>query len=303
MSALTNGLLGVAWFVPIGIYIILSYVVMALLRKHLANQPDQIKRLFINFSLCTAFAVLFAATTNNLVFVPFVFAIGMMNGVANIVHWRANRISMSKTSLLSFGDDVIAILLAIVFVGDGSYLNWVNGTGMTLCLLTGVLFWQHHFKGREPNRFFLNVLTYSVLWGMCDFALRFYAKQELPVPQLLLGWYSGAWFTIGCTFFYRLFREKKQEPFLAAFRLPWGQVAILCVFAVGIMTSVSVEYWARMLAPQTVVQPILLIAEAVVPTVAGIIVFKEKGSFDRAEWCFAALGILGTILVAVGFHG
>lgn len=305
MASISELLLGTHWLVPIGIYVVFTFVGLAWLRKYLANQPDQVKRIFINFTFCAAIAVVFALLTDNLRFAAGTFimmGVGVLNGIANIVHWRANKVSMSKTSLLSFGDDVVAILLAVIIVGDGAYLNWVSGTGMMLCLLTGVLFWKHHFKGGEPSAFYMNVFAYSVLWGVCDFSLRYYAIERMPVAQFLLGWYTGAWITIGLVFFYQFFRQEKRISLVQTLKLPWREVALLSVFAVGIMTALSIEYWARMLAPQTVVQPILLIAEAIVPTIVGILVFKESGTFDQAEKVFALIGIIGTVLLAVGFQ-
>ena len=54
--------------------------------------------------------------------------------------------------------------------------------------------------------------------------------------------------------------------------------------------------------PQVVVQPVLLVAEAVVPTILGLLVFIEAKKFDRAERLYALLGIVGVILLAVGYR-
>jgi hypothetical protein len=305
MRSITDMLLGVPWWVPLGLYIVFAFIGVQWLRKHLADQPDQIKRLTLNYAFCAAIITVLAIITNNLRLETATFimmGVGVLNGIANITQWRANRTSLSKTSLLAFGDDIIAILLAVLIIGDGRYLTWISGTGTILCLLTGFLFWWHSFKAGESTTFYKNVLVYSLLWGVCDFSQRYYAVALLPAPQFLFGWYMGTFLTIGSVFLFRHVRNKNDPQIWETFSLSPKNVAWVALFAVGTIASLAIEYWARMLAPQTVVQPILLVAEAVIPTIVGVKIFKEGYSFDRAQKGFAMLGIVGVTFLAVGFH-
>ena len=54
MSGIAHSLLHVHWLVPVGAYIIAAYVGVRWLAKHLANQPDQIKRITVNMAFCAA---------------------------------------------------------------------------------------------------------------------------------------------------------------------------------------------------------------------------------------------------------
>jgi hypothetical protein len=293
-------LLNVHWLVPVGIYVVVAFIGVRWLQKHLANQPDQTKRLFTNFGFCAAIAALFAGFTGHLRFdagTLAVFCIGVVNGVAIIAQWRATRTSLSKTSLLSFGDDIIAVLLSIVIINDGKYLNGLGATGMTLCLLAGVLFWWHGSKQkeREANAFYLQVLVYSVLWGIAIFAQRYYAFNEMPVAQFLFAWYAGSFVLMSAVLAFE--HNKKTGKGAAAFSLK--DYAWVALFAVGILFCLGVEYWAFMLAPQTAVTPVLLAAEAVLPAIVGWTIFKEGRHFDRWQWSFSAIAIAGVLLLAV----
>ena len=298
--SLEEFLLHVHWLVPIAIYIPIAYVGVRWLGKHLANRPNPTQKLVMNFSFGAAVAGCLAFFTGNLTISWLVLAIGVCNGVANIFSWKATRTSLSETSLLSFGDDIIAILLAVIIVGDGKYVNVVSGLGMMLCLATGILFWWHSWKakGRESSVFYRNVLIYSLMWGIVDFAIRYFALKEMPVLQFVWNFYLGSL----CLLLSRYGYEKVTGTYEKTVKMSVGEVALVGLFMLGIGVCLAVEYWARILAPQTAVQPILLVAEAIFPTFVGMIVYKERASFDRAKWAFTALGITGTCLIALGLH-
>ncbi len=320
MHTLTTVLLGVPWWIPVLVYIIAAYVAVRWLGKYLADQPDQIKRLTVNMGLCAVAGTLFAAATGGFSFTTttlLVVGVGVLNGFANITQWRASRISMSKTSLLSFGDDIIAVLLAIALIGDGRYLNAVSAMGMALCFATGVLFWWHDKKnGGESAHFYLCVMLYSVLWGVADFSQRYFAIEHMNAGQFVFAWYLGSSLALGTVFLGRKFLLPLLALRSAYFRTVFHNVQVetgkpyrakdiglIFVFAVGLCTCLAIEYWAKVLAPQTVVGPILLVSEALIPTTIGLWIFKEGRGFDKHQWGFAALGIIGVSLLAFGFHG
>ena len=300
MSSIGHVLLGFHWLVPVGIFIVVAFVGVRWLGKHLANQPDQIKRLLTNFGFCAAIATILAAFTDHLRFdvVMFgVFGIGVLNGVANIQVWRATRTSLSKTSLLAFGDDIIAVLLSIAIIGDGQYLNGLAVAGMTLCFAAGVLFWWHDAskKKQESSAFYTQVLIYSVLWGIAIFAERFYAYHALPVVEFLFGWYGGSFAVMLVAFAW----DRRHGGGTEAVSFNFKDYALVAVFAVSIMLCLAIAYWAFTLAPQTAVIPVLLAAEATIPTIVGWTIFKERKLFDRWQWGFSALAIVGTILLGI----
>lgn len=300
MKSLEYFFLNVHWLVPIAIYLPIAYVGVRWLGKHLADRPNPTQKLVMNFSFGAAGAGCLAFFTGNLTVSWLMLAIGVCNGVANIFSWKATRTSLSETSLLSFGDDIIAILLAVIILGDGKYVNVVSGLGMVLCLATGFLFWWHSWKakGRESSVFYRNVLIYSLMWGIVDFAIRYFALEKMPVIQFVWNFYLGSL----CLLLLRYGYEKVTGTYEKTVKMSVSEIALVGLFMLGIGVCLAIEYWARILAPQTAVQPILLVAEAIIPTFVGLIIYKEHASFDRAKWAFTALGITGTGLIALGLN-
>ncbi len=301
MLSIRDYLVSVDWFVPLLVYIPIAYIGIRWLGKHLADMPNQTNRLTVNFTFGALGSGVFALLMGDLRFNTATFVLigfGLLNGAANIYEWRATRISLSKTSLLSFGDDIIAILLAILIIGDGKYVNWLNGTGMILCLMTGILFWWHSFeKKAEAIAFYYNVVIYSILWGVISVAMRYFALDEVPVAQFVFAFYFGSLLSVGGLKLYEVLSGKGEK---VASSLKPKDYILQFVFMLGIAVCLAIEYWALMLAPLTTIQPILLVAEAIVPTIVGLWVFKEGSSFDRAQWSFAVLGLIGTCMVAFG---
>ena len=72
-------------------------------------------------------------------------------------------------------------------------------------------------------------------------------------------------------------------------------------FASTIMVDLSLKYWSLALAPLVVVQPIFLIGEMVAPTLMGLFGFGERKQFDRAQWLYFGIGVIGAALVIFGF--
>jgi hypothetical protein len=52
--------------------------------------------------------------------------------------------------------------------------------------------------------------------------------------------------------------------------------------------------------PQIIFQPILLVSEAVIPTLMGLIIFREKQNYSSIEKILLFSAILGVIFMAIG---
>jgi hypothetical protein len=55
----------------------------------------------------------------------------------------------------------------------------------------------------------------------------------------------------------------------------------------------SAAFWAYQLAPQTIVQPLFLVAEMVGPALIGLYVFGEREALDRSEQLYFILRLGG----------
>lgn len=294
----------VPWFVPVLIYVAFNYVGVRWLGKRLADQPDQIKRITVNMTFCAIAGCLFAGLSGYLRFdtsTYMVMGVGVLNAFANIAYWRATKVSLSKTSTLSFGDDIVAMLLARLIVGDGRDMNLVSATGIALCITAGVLFWWQS-RGKESSAFYLHVIAYSGLWGVATFTQRYFGIQEMPTAQFVFAWYLGSCLTMISVFLGREIWRAVTRTREAAVAFSLCDYAMVFIYAMGIITSLSLEYWAKSLAPQTLVQPILLVSEAVIPSIIGWTIFHEGKAFDRAQWAITGIGFLGVALLAVGVY-
>lgn len=305
MDALASSLLHVHWLVPVAIYCIVAYVGVRWLSKHLADMPDQTKRLTINYAFCAAFGAVFAASTGGLIFdIGFLLVMvfgGVLNATAIMTNWKATRVSLSKTSLLSWGDDIVALLLAAWLVGDHKYLNAWGTVGMLVCIATGVLFWLHDWKkGRETRSFYINVVIYSMAWGVANFVIRYFALDKLPVGEFVFAWYLGSFLTMGATFVVERLRAGNTGGLRPAYKLQ--DYVWVALFAFGIAACLAIEFWALTLAPMTAVAPIFLVAEAVMPSIVGWVIFREAATFDRRQWAYAAVGIMGAVILASNMH-
>lgn len=304
-SNLFSGIIHAWWFSLIPL-ILSQYVVVEWVSKHVANQPSQIAKQVVSFGGCAAMATAFTLITHTPLFNPWVIVImsaGVLNAFANIYKWRATRISQSKTSVLSFGDDIIAIVLSMAFLHDGRYLDSKGLIGMSLCVLTGILFWWHDSqeKSQESRAFYLNVLRFSLLWGVAMFAQRAFGLKQLPLGVFLFGWYVGTFMTLVTVFITERIKTPRaadgsKPPLFNTVGLAWAPVHSL-----AITINIVILYWTVSRLPQTVVQPVMLIGQAMVAPLVGWLIFREGKKFDRFHWGFVALGVVGVILLGFGF--
>ena len=296
-------MLQVHWLVPIVLYIVLAYIGIRWMQKKIVDLHSKTKRLFLNFLFCALFAITFAVVMGHVIFntmTLIIFGIGILNGVANYASWKATSISLSRTSLFSFVDDIIPMALSYAILGEGQFLNTFSEWGIALCFLATILFVRHSYKkeGRASLVFFVYVAVYSIIWGIANFSARYSAVSGVPVGQFLMSWYIGSFVT--ATLLVLLYKDPDEKPGRMP-ALAARDVLVMFVYAGGIALCLAIEFWALTLAPQTLVQPIFLVAEATIPTVIGLTIFKERSTFDRAQWCFAALGMLGVILIAFSY--
>ena len=60
-------------------------------------------------------------------------------------------------------------------------------------------------------------------------------------------------------------------------------------------------YWAKMLAPITVVQPIFQVSEMIFPTLIGLWIFKEAKELNAWSRMAIVLGLAGGVTIALSF--
>ena len=291
----------VHWVVPVLLYIAVAHIVLRWAVKKIVGLHSRTKRLCLQYCFCAVFAVSFAVIMGHLHFTLMtlvILGIGFMNGFACYAYWKAIDISLSRAALFTFLDDLIAMGLSWVILHEGKFLTPIGGAGVILCLLFAVLSALHAYKKKEILAFFGYTLFYSILWGVATFFERYSAFHELQVGQFLSSWYVGAFVASLCIlYFYKdPDASQKKEGVLRV-------ADVLCMFgvALGTVICLGLAYWAYSLVPQIIVQPVFLVSEALVPAVVGWVIFKEHKRFDRWEWFYACMGLLGVGAISFGF--
>jgi len=230
-----------------------------------------------------------------------IFVIGLFNGFAAFAQWKAIDISLSRTSLFTFWDDIIAMALSLLILHEGRELNAGVYTGIILSLGAVVFFAIHSYQQRihsnpdakaVPFKFYLYVGFYSIIWGLATFAMRYLGVKNVSIGAFLAPWYLGA---LVAAFIILLRVDKKAITVaLKTKDIAWMLALSSCVFV-----SLALTYKAYSMAPQNVVQPYFLIGEMILPTLIGLYFFKEVKGLDKSEKLVFSIAIIGGIIIAI----
>jgi len=292
-----------SWQAYLGLYVILGFVVARFLQKKAADSVEKDKLLVHQFlfSAILAFGFfLYAGGSFDQLWhplVPAVMGLGVLNGAANHFHWKALRISLSKTSVLTQFDDISAIALSFVFLGEFRLLREPRLLlGMGLCFGSAWLF----IKTRQEitalhNRALLtNVLSYSLLWGTTSCAMRALALAGLPIITFLVVWYSVSLLTVGVI----MALTNRGWPGL---RVPLNEALWAYGAGIAIFVCMALMYTVRAIAPVTVTQPIILVSEMIIPFAIGWYAFREGKAFSIIEKLAVLVGFAGGLVLAFAY--
>lgn len=312
------------WQLPVALRFLIAFVFAQIIIKKISGSHSRTKRLFLQFLFCAIGAFFFAigahfifghkiVTTASI----FIAAIGFINAFAAYCQWRAVHISLSKTSLFTFGDDVIAISLAYIVLNEGRFVTNIGWVGICVSLAAAVSLVIYRYPGKakeqrdietkeeervrlekeqEKKYFLLWVGIYSLIWGTVPFVMRYFALKDMSIGTFLLPWYGAA--AAGSFLLMRLYKEKGSgapQPF------KHKDVGIVALLSLCIGASLATAYWAVQLAPVTIVQPLFLAGEMVIPALVGLIIFRERKGVTKAEMLLFGAAFAGGIILALSF--
>jgi len=223
--------------------------------------------------------------------------IGAANAFGCYCHWRAYDISMSRTAMFSNLDDLVAIGLGYLVLGELEVLTPVLAAGVAVSIISAIVLARMKCpkNGLSAGLIFW-VLGYSGIWGVAMFSMRFFSVRGLSLPTFVAVWYTGAWLGALFTRFAIMGRDEAGPP------LTHTQIAKVFLLAIAIWTSLMLAYWLRGLAPITVIQPILLVAEMALPAIIALVFLGEARGMSRREIIAISVGLIGVALVALGFR-
>ena len=140
------------WYVPVVIRMLAAYMAGPLLLKPLAGQYAQAKLLLIQFAICFAVALPLAAALGQLQLDWAIVAVGCGNGLAAYCYRQAIAISLSRTALFAFWDDLLAMGLSYVILHEGRFLNAGLVAGVLLSVGAVVCFTVHGYRKAYPRQ-------------------------------------------------------------------------------------------------------------------------------------------------------
>lgn len=291
------------WYVPVLLRIGAAYIAGPLLLKPLVDRYAQATLLLLQFLGCLAVALPLAVVWHQHQLDWRIVAVGFSNGLAAYCYYKAIALSLSRTALFAFWDDLLAMGLSYTLLHEGQFLNARLVLGIGVSLGAVILFTVHSYSQqaqepttkRLPMRLYLYAGAYSVILGLGLFFMRYLGVQGTALGTFLVNWYGGMVMAA------LLLVLSGADPAQAPFTLPWRVLPRLGGLSLVALVAMSGAYGAYRLAPQTVVQPLFLVGEMIAPALIGLYVFGERQALDRQERLYFVLGLAGGLLVALSF--
>lgn len=291
------------WYVPVLLRIGAAYIAGPLLLKPLVDRYAQATLLLLQFLGCLAVALPLAVVWHQHQLDWRIVAVGFSNGLAAYCYYKAIALSLSRTALFAFWDDLLAMGLSYTLLHEGQFLNARLVLGIGVSLGAVILFTVHSYSQqaqepttkRLPMRLYLYAGAYSVILGLGLFFMRYLGVQGTALGTFLVNWYGGM--VMAALLLVLSGADSAQVPFT----LPWRVLPRLGGLSLVALVAMSGAYGAYRLAPQTVVQPLFLVGEMIAPALIGLYVFGERQALDRQERLYFVLGLAGGLLVALSF--
>jgi hypothetical protein len=231
-------------------------------------------------------------------------AVGFSNGLAAYCYYKAIALSLTRTALFAFWDDLLAMGLSYALLHEGQFLNTrlLLGIGLSVGAVIGFTMHSAHAQptsepaaARPPRRLYLYAGTYSLLVGGGVFFMRYLGVQGTGLGTFLVNWYGGV---VAAALLLVLTSPQARAALTTVSR---GHLVRLGGLSLVTLVAISAAFLAYRLAPQTVVQPLFLVGEMVAPALLGLYVFAEREALDRYEQGLFAAGLAGGLLVALSF--
>jgi len=296
------------WLFIVFARILIGNGLFPIIIKNIVGLPSRTRRFAWQFFFCVIFAVVIGLTISPLKFSWATWAIlglGFFNGLAALAQWKAIDISLSKTSIFTFWDDVIAMGLSYFILNERQYLSTWMYIGICLSLGAVIGFSIHSQKTHDgknkktPLKFFIYVGFYSLIWGVAMFLMRYFGIAKVSGGSFLIPWYASAFIAAMVILF---FYKQDQAQNKSKTKLKFRDIGIMSILAFIIFVSLGLAYIAYQLKPQTIIQPFFLIGEMIVPTVIGLYLFKERKKLDTWEKIYFLIAISGGLLIAFNVH-
>ena len=139
------------WYVPVVVRILVTYVALPILVKPFAEHPARAPILALQFLGAVGVALPVALILGQGTLHGPTAVVGFFTGLAAYAYWRAIDLSLSRTALFAFWDDLIAMGLSYGLLHEGQFLNAWMLTGIGMSVSAVILFTVHSYV-IEPVR-------------------------------------------------------------------------------------------------------------------------------------------------------
>lgn len=233
---------------------------------------------------------------------------GFLNPFGAYCQWRATDINLSKLSVLSIWDDVLAISLGFLFLGELQFVKSGIAGGIAICAVAFILFARHDIrKERAEGRkkrirhpkdawLYVYVLGYTTVFGLIAFFQRKFALEEVSIGSFVFAFYAGS---LVSAFFISAFAARSWVPPLAI--IAWRNIILMGISALFVIGNIVLIYTSFILAPIVIVKPIYFVAQMVFPALVGLYIFKERERLSRTEKAAFVIALAGGLLIATSF--
>lgn len=215
---------------------------------------------------------------------------GFLSSVGTYFQWRAYKTSLSKTGLFMPLMNILAALLAAIFLQERFlYSNVELVLGVILTFIASFLLVK---KGAIDKRkidldWLFSVFGMVAFTGITLFLMKVFSFSISRI-QFLVYWYVGT--IVGSIIILWIGRNDQNKLFQKGFwKIPLASV--------GTLGTLATLYWAFQIAPATVVLPIQAFGTAFIPVVLGFFIFKERKILTKNEKFGFLFGSFGVILI------
>lgn len=291
-----------SWQILLGLSIISGYFIQPFLNKRVADLPS----LSISLLWQYLFSAVFASALALIFYHNFlndkrffaVIVIGIMNALGCYCYWRAIAISLSKTSVFTWADDLIGMSLGYIILKEANFLNVWLEIGIIICLTAVFVFLYDKWHNRKDNSrrgsIGIWIAIYSIVWGVAIFSMRYLAIDGMSPLSFTPAWYLGS--LIGALTVFIITSGYKEKA------LRFHQIKKIIPLSAIIMISLMLAYGVRMLAPLIITQPVYQISEMIFPTIIGLWIFKEIKELNFISKVAIAAGLIGGLIILFSYR-
>jgi len=247
--------------------------------------------IFYQALFCAISAAIFISITKESAAMWAIFAIagiGFANAIGNYAQFHAMALSLSRIGLYLPLVNVLAVMLAVIFIGEFKYLTLSHAMGIVLCLASMYLFARVKGEGgEETNRkdWIVWVVLMIVIFGSSAFLLKWFSF--VPPSVVLFAWFVGG--TLGSFVIVKLKNERikvNRQESIVIVPLSFTNIA-----ALGLLV------WAFQLnGPVSLVSTLQGWVFTIIPILAGWLLFGEAYDLWRCRFVFI-MGLIEAFLI------